>query len=287
MKNQMPQRHENEDEKMPAEALKAAIQNGLRSQVMGRELYYFLETDSTNIQARNLGEAGASHGTLVVADRQSAGRGRRGRGWVSQGGEDIFMSLLLRPKIQPVNASMLTLVMGLSVARACQELLKEMGCKESVGIKWPNDLVLNGRKVCGILTEMSAGMEAIDFVVIGVGINVNRTDFPSDLQETAASLCMAAGTWLDRAELIARVMAHFERDYQRFLQTEDLSGLAEEYKQFLVNCDREVRVLDPGNEYTGIARGINDRGELLVEREGRLCQVYAGEVSVRGIYGYV
>ncbi|MCI8416536.1 MAG: biotin--[acetyl-CoA-carboxylase] ligase [Lachnospiraceae bacterium] len=272
---------------VPDLVTEAEIQSCLHTEVMGRNCVYFAETDSTNIQIRRLAEEGAPNGTLAVADYQTAGKGRRGRGWSSKAGEDIFMSLLLRPQMNPANASMLTLVMGLAGARACQELLLEQGCQEQIQIKWPNDLVWRGRKICGILTEMGAEMEVIQYLAVGIGINVNAREFPREISDKAASLCMALGYPLRRAEVIARVLYYFERDYQVFLQTEDLSGLVEDYTERLVNCGRQVQVMDPGKEYTGIARGINSRGELLVEVDGETRQVYAGEVSVRGIYGYI
>ena len=270
-------------------SLKSRVQGETQVSGVGGNCLVLEETDSTNDQAVILAKAGAPHGTLVVAETQTAGKGRRGRTWVSKAGEHIYMSLLLRPQIQPANASMLTLIMGLSAAKACRELLREDGCRDAdeIKIKWPNDLVWKGRKICGILTEMCMREQEVDYIVIGIGINVNGTDFPPELKEKAASLCMAAGHSLGREELIARTMAHFEEAYELFLQTQDLSALADEYKAFLVNCDREVRVLDPGREYSGIARGINQQGELLVECAGELRRVYAGEVSVRGIYGYV
>ncbi|MBQ8185091.1 MAG: biotin--[Lachnospiraceae bacterium] len=267
--------------------IEAEIKGLLTTKIIGQNCVCLEETDSTNTQAQRLAKEGAPHGTLVTADSQSAGKGRRGRTWISQAEDHIYMSLLLRPDIQPDKASMLTLVMGLSAAGACQELLEEAGSRERVGIKWPNDLVWNGRKICGILTEMQTVAEGIDHVVVGVGINVNGTRFPAELADTAASLCMAAGHPLPRPELIARVLNRFERDYERFLATEDLSGLQADYESFLVNCGRQVRVLDSIDEYTGIARGINSRGELLVECDGQLHAVYAGEVSVRGVYGYI
>lgn len=274
-------------EAVPDLVTEAEIKSFLRTDFIGQNCVFLAETDSTNNDVRRLAEEGAPDGTLVVAECQTAGKGRRGKGWVSKAGEHIFMSLLLRPDINPVNASMLTLVMGLSSARACQEILKENGCQETIQIKWPNDLVWNGKKLCGILTEMSVEIEAVRYLVVGIGINVNGRDFPEELKDKAASLCMAAGHPLHRAEIIARTLYYFEQDYRTFLETEDLSRLSEAYKGFLVNRDRQVCVLDPGKEYTGIARGIDNRGELLVECEGELRRVYAGEVSVRGVYGYV
>lgn len=248
----------------------------------GQELYYFQEIDSTNLEAKRLGEQNTPHGTLVIAEKQTAGRGRRGRGWESPSGSSIYMTILLRPELEPTHAPMLTLVMAMAVAEAIrQETTLE------ARIKWPNDVVVNGKKVVGILTEMSTEIDYINHVVIGVGINVNTPEFPEEISETATSLALETGQQIRRSPLIVSVMQQFETYYERFIQSKDLAFLMEEYNRFLVNCNREVRVL--GKEpYTGIARGINAKGELLVERKnGKTEAVFAGEVSVRGIYGYV
>ena len=267
----------------PDAMTEAEIRSYLHTEVMGQNLVCFEDTDSTNIQARNLAEEGAPHGTLVCSDQQTKGRGRRGRAWDSPPGEAIYMSLMLRPHIRPEHASMLTLVMGMAVADAANQLLGG----EQAGIKWPNDLVLQGRKAAGTLTEMSAEMDCIHYVVIGTGINVNAQAFPKDLDQ-AISLRQAAGHSFKRAELIALCMEYFEKYYNLFEQTEDLSLLIDEYNRLLVNRDQVVRVLEPGHEYTGTALGINKEGELLVRCEdGHIEEIYAGEVSVRGVYGYV
>ena len=269
----------------------AEIASRISTEWAGRNVSYFHETDSTNTQAKKLGEEGAPAGTLAVADRQNAGKGRRGRSWESPPGRDIYMSLLLRPDIRPSDAPMLTLVMGLAAAEACNELLSRAAAgKPSVpqtGLKWPNDLVLDGKKTAGILTEMSTEVDFIHYVVIGIGINVNTEGFPEELPH-AASLRQYAGKPLLRAELIALCMEYFEKYYDRFEKKEDLGDLKEEYERLLVNKGKQVRVLEPGREHTGTALGISSQGELLVELEdGSIEKVYAGEVSVRGVYGYV
>ncbi len=252
----------------------------------GRTLHYFTETGSTNIDAKRYAEEGEPHGTTVVADMQSAGRGRRGRLWQSPAGSAIYMTMLLKPKFMPDKASMLTLVMALSVADA---IVEATGL--SAGIKWPNDIVVNKKKVCGILTEMNAELDYIQYVVIGVGINVNNNspeEFPEEIRQTATSLKIELGMQISRAALLERVLAHFEKNYDIFTKTLDLSALMEAYDARLLNLNAEVRVLDPKGEYTGVARGINPAGELLVEKEnGEVVPVYAGEVSVRGLYGYI
>lgn len=249
----------------------------------GQEVYYFPETDSTNIRAKQLAESGAAHGTLVAADRQTAGRGRRGRGWESPSGCSIYMSILLRPKFLPAKAPMMTLVMAYSVA---ESLRAYTGL--DIQIKWPNDVVLNGKKLVGILTEMSTEIDYINHVVIGVGINVNMDSFSEEIAKTATSLRMEMGKTLKRSTLIAEIMRRFEQDYEEYVKTGDLSGIREAYERLMVNYGKEVRILGAQEPFQALALGINNNGELLVRKEdGSEEAVYAGEVSVRGVYGYV
>ena len=242
-----------------------------------------VETDSTNNEIRRLAEQGAPHGTLAVAERQLGGKGRRGRVWTSPAGVGIWMSMLLRPQIDPMAASMLTLVMALSTRRGIE---KATGLKSE--IKWPNDLVLNKKKICGILTEMSTELMEIQYVIPGTGINVNQMEFPDDIKATATSLRIESGKIQKRSEIIAAIMEAFEGYYDTFMKTRDMSGLIEEYNANLVNLGNEVCVLDPAGEYRGISEGINKEGALLVRlSDGTLKEIISGEVSVRGVYGYV
>ena len=259
----------------------------LKSQIhttwTGQEIYFYEEIDSTNLEAKRLAAKGAVAGALVLAERQTQGRGRRGRAWESPEGSSISMTLMMRPQIRPEHASMLTLVMGLSVVQAIENIWHV-----KTGIKWPNDVVWNKKKLAGILTEMNVNVQGIQYLVIGVGINVNTPAFPEELQDKATSVYLELGHKVSREELVAEIMKTFEQNFKIFAQTEDLSGLRESYEQALLNLHQPVRVLEPGNEYTGMALGINDLGELLVQREdGRQEAVYAGEVSVRGLYSYV
>lgn len=259
------------------------IKSRMETQWVGQRVYFYEEIDSTNTQAKRLAEEDAPSGTLVVSDCQVKGKGRRGRVWTSPKGEAIYMTILLRPQIRPDRASMVTLVMGLSVVQAIRNVL---GLETS--IKWPNDVVLNRKKLVGILTEMSAQMDYIEYLVIGTGINANMTEFSEDLKDKATSLRMEMDRPVNRAALIAESMKSFEKNYEIFEKTQDLSGLIEDYQAVLANLNQPVRVLEPGHEYSGIARGINEKGELLVEREdGTVTAVYSGEVSVRGLYSYV
>ncbi|MBS6396928.1 MAG: biotin--[acetyl-CoA-carboxylase] ligase [Clostridiales bacterium] len=255
----------------------------LQTRWMGKNCIYLESVDSTNTYAKKLAEEGAPEGTLVVTDEQTGGKGRRGRSWVTHKGENVMMTLMLRPGIRPEHASRLTLLMAMAVAR---------GIRSTTGlhaqIKWPNDVVVNGKKVCGILTEMNTEIDYINYVVVGTGINVNQEEFPEELRDRAGSLFLELGQKVSRAGLAAAVMMELEALYEIFVRTEDLSGLRGEYNELCVNCGKQIRVLEPGNEYTGTTEGINELGELVVLKEnGEQVCVYAGEVSVRGLYGYV
>lgn len=261
---------------------KNEIESGLDTKWAGRKLYYFDETGSTNDDVKRFAEEGDPHGTLVVADKQNAGRGRRGRTWVSEKGDNVYFSIALKPDMSPNNASMLTLVMALAVTKAIREETE----LEAL-IKWPNDIVVNHKKVCGMLTEMTMELDYIHEVVIGVGININQTSFPEEIQQNASSLYVEGGKKIMRSALLQKVMRFFEQYYEQFMETQDLSKLIPEYNQLLVNLDTGVKVLDPKGEYEGVARGVDEQGQLLVEKDGEIIKVYAGEVSVRGFYGYV
>lgn len=247
-----------------------------------KEIRYYDSTDSTNTQAKRLAEEGCGHGTLVVAGTQDAGKGRRGRNWESPPGEGIFMTMLLKPEFSPKCAPMLTLVTALAVTKALQEFFQI-----PAQIKWPNDIVLKGKKICGILTEMSAEMEYINYVVIGIGVNVMNQRIPEDIRDKATSIFLETGKKIHRSSLVEAVWEEFEEYYDKFMETKDLSGMYKEYNQYLVNMHQQVKVLDPKKPFEGKAMGITENGELIVDTWEARRLVSGGEVSVRGIYGYV
>ena len=259
------------------------LESRMRTRWAGRPVIYYDELASTNLQAKLDAEKGAAEGTLIVADMQTAGRGRRGKGWSSPAGTNVYFTLILKPDYDTDLTSMVTLVMGLAVAEGIRST-----CGVRAQIKWPNDIVVDGRKICGILAEMSVEREFVHYVVIGVGINVGKQEFPPEIAQTATSLWQECGRRVSRSQLIENVMKAFEERYETFCRDGNLAGLLDDYNRLLINSGREVRVLDPKGEFRGISRGINAKGELLVEREdGETTAVYAGEVSVRGMYGYV
>ena len=261
----------------------AEIKSLMHTEWVAKEVLYFDTIDSTNIKAQELAEKGYQSGTLVVADKQESGKGRRGRSWVSPSGTGIFMTLMIKPDINPNNASMLTLVAALAVAKAITSVTGEEAM-----IKWPNDIVVNSKKVCGILTEMNAQFDYINHIVIGIGINVHNESFPEEISQMASSLMIeAGGKRFHRAQIIAETMSYFEQYYDTFLKTQDLSALVREYDELLVNRNKSVRVLDPKEPFDGKAMGITPKGELIVDTWESRKLVSSGEVSVRGIYGYV
>ena len=237
------------------------------------------ETASTNSDARALLLRGGAHGSLVVAARQTSGRGRMGRAFCSEEG-GLYMSLLLRGAWP---AGQLTTLCAVAVCRAVERLTQL-----HLDIKWVNDAQLDGKKVCGILTEMNAQFDYINHIVVGIGINVHNESFPEEISQMASSLMIeAGGKRFHRAQIIAETMSYFEQYYDTFLKTQDLSALVREYDELLVNRNKSVRVLDPKEPFDGKAMGITPKGELIVDTWESRKLVSSGEVSVRGIYGYV
>lgn len=248
----------------------------------GKPNFWFPMLDSTNEYGKKLGMTQKVHGTVIVADGQSSGKGRRGRVWESPAGENLYMSLCVEPEFPAECAAGLTLVMALAVSEAVREVT---GLE--AGIKWPNDLVSRGRKICGILTELCF-RDGIAVVIIGVGINVNSTKFPETLAQTASSLRLETGKEICREQLLAAVLDKFEAFYEQYEKTQDLTLLRESYESRLVNIGKEVCVLDPKGSYSAVSEGITKTGSLIVARQdGTRQEISSGEVSVRGIYGYV
>ena len=250
---------------------------------VGKSIEYFEVTDSTNQRIYDFAEKGREEGLLAVAEEQTGGKGRRGRSWVSPPGTGIWMSLLLRPKVEPQKASMVTIVAALAMTKAMEKITGM-----EIRIKWPNDVVLNGKKVCGILTEMSAELEEIHYIIVGIGINANTESFPEDIQDRATSIYLESGKKVERAAFIAEFCVQFEQYYERFLEMGNLAFLKEEYESYLINIGREVKIIKKKEERVRKALGINELGELIVAKsDGTTEIIFSGEVSVRGLYGYV
>ena len=258
------------------------IKHDLKTQILGQTIYYKDVIGSTNNKAKELAREGAAEGMLVIADQQSSGKGRLGRIWESPAGTGIWMSLVLRPNILPQYASELTLVAGLSLC----EVINEITGLEAK-IKWPNDIVVNGKKVCGILTEMSAEMEGINYIILGVGVNVNMSYFPETLPYASSLAIEGKGEYCRRA-IIQGFLERFEGDYIKYKKQLSLEAFLERYEKSCITLHKKVKLIMGDTEIIADAESISKEGALVVLLEdGTRQEVVSGEVSVRGLYGYV
>ncbi len=250
---------------------------------MNLEFRYVESIDSTNNELKRQGAEGLKEGVVLSAGMQTAGRGRLGHSWESPKSDSVATSILLRPTVSIENVSRLTILAAMAVSRMTEELY---GLERQ--IKWPNDVLIHEKKICGILTEMILKDNRPDYVIIGIGVNVHQTEFPEDIRDKATSIDLELPSGrASRRAVTESIWTNFMKYYEDFQKTEDLAAVVEEYNAHLVNLGREVRVLDPLGEYSGICEGIDATGALLVRREGEVVRVDSGEVSVRGIYGYV
>lgn len=251
------------------------LRQGLKGSLFGKRIYHFFRTDSTNRVGMELGYAGEPEGAVIVAEEQSAGRGRAGRSWQSERAAGIYATLLLRPRISPVQAPLLTMMAGLSSRAAIQA---QTGLQ--LDLKWPNDLMLDGRKAGGILTEMYADTTMVRFVIVGIGINVNQERFHGELSSNATSLYAKTGKQQSRLELLTRLLREFESDYNRFLRegAKSVIGRFAEASSYVVG--KRVRVSNGFESFTGVTCGMSSEGLLQVEREdGQVITVIAGDVA--------
>lgn len=259
-----------------------AISERLQTRWAGRTLYYQPQVDSTNRWARELARGGAPHGTLCLCDYQSAGRGRMQRRWQANAGEALLMSLIVRPQALPAQSAPLIVLVG---ALAVEKALEDLGV--AALIKWPNDIVCGPKKLCGMLLEMGTKETSVDYAVWGVGINV-RSHPVSDETVHAGSVCEALGREISREEVAARVLARFEECYEAW-QEQGTAALLEPYSARCVSLRGRIRALDAeGNVQEGTGVGICEDGALVMRTDdGREVALHAGDVSVRGVMGYV
>ena len=246
------------------------------------DLRMFDSLESTNKYCELLDLSTVGEFAVICAKEQTAGIGQRGNCWHSEAGKNLTFSLVLKPTFLAFeNQYALTKAVSLGIVDALEGLISK---EEEISIKWPNDIVLNKKKICGILTEAIAETGQM---IIGVGINTNQESMPEDLSLSATSILMETDDCIDHDSLLDNIIYHLEKLTQSVYDTGDLSLLRKEYEDSLVSMNTAVTVLDPAGEYDGICKGIDDRGQLIVEHEKKETRVYAGEVSVRGIYGYV
>jgi BirA family transcriptional regulator, biotin operon repressor / biotin---[acetyl-CoA-carboxylase] ligase len=249
----------------------------LQSRRLGRTIHHFQETGSTNDVARQLAEQDLPEGTLVLAEEQTHGRGRLGRSWVSEGNAGIYASILLRPALKPRDATVLTLLAAVATSEAIEQT-----CGLSVDIKWPNDLLLNRRKCCGILSEMQTEGDRIRYVIVGIGINVNQTEFPNDLGHRATSLRIEGNGAYSRVALLCSLLERFELLYDDLQQGGRSALLLRWVDRSSFAYGKQITVdLGSGEKLEGLTTGLSEQGNLKVRlTDGRVEEVMTGDIVV-------
>lgn len=258
----------------------AKIKSNLKTESIGKNIVHLDTIDSTNVYAKKVAKDN-EHGTLIISEEQTAGKGRLGKSWASNSGEGIWMTMILKPKIKIQNAPFLTLVAGAAAVKA----LNNLGI--DARIKWPNDITLNSKKICGILTELSAENESINYIVLGMGINVKTIDFDQELSTKATSI-LKEGFDIDRENIIIGILENFETIYKEYVDRNDKREILNLNRKFSAIIGKNVYVIEGNARKLKKCLDINEEGNLLVQDEhGNITEVNSGEVSVRGENGYV
>lgn len=264
---------------LPEHLNEAAVKGFLKTNVIGKNLIVLDSVTSTNDYLKKLGSEGCANGTVVATREQNKGKGRLGRVWQSKRDDNVMFSLLLRPNISPSEVATITPIAGLAVCKALREFTGL-----DFKIKWPNDIILGHKKLVGILTEMSAEFDAVEYIVTGIGINVDQTNFPEEIAHKATSLLLETGRHYDKNKLLACVLAHLEEEFIR--HNLELSPTAvEEYTSLCATIGKSVTFKRNACDISGTAVGIAPSGELKVKLpDGSTCTANSGEVTVQGIY---
>lgn len=257
--------------------LPSEIQNGRKTKVLGKDIQYYKEVISTNNQAKFAAQQDAGEGTIIVSEAQTSGRGRLARGWYSPAEKGIWFSVILRPHFLPQEAPKCTLLAAVAIVKAIETITEIQ-----VGIKWPNDILYNKLKLVGILTEMNAEMDCINYIIIGMGINVNiqKNEFPLELQHIATSLAIIKGKKISRVQLLNEILFQIETLYN-IAQAEGFVKILEEWKKYSVTLGKTVDVIGINDTFAGLAMDIDEDGALLVKTKAGIKRVLAGDVSIR------
>ncbi len=253
---------------------KKQILKGLKTSVVGKKLFVFESIDSTNACAKTLAETGTPEGTVVVAEHQSAGRGRQGRTWSSEPGRNLLLSIVLRPNLPKDGCGFLTFFSAVFIARAL-----ERATGRPVECKWPNDLLIGGKKCCGILLENSFSQDVLDYSVIGIGINVNQTTFEGDLADRATSLSREYHTEFDRTKLLQTLLQEADTLLST-LKKGDTGNIMSEWNNRCTMFGKSVTISHGEDTTTGVAVSLNADGGLIIQTPSGESTFYAGDVSV-------
>ncbi|MTI71783.1 MAG: biotin--[acetyl-CoA-carboxylase] ligase [Firmicutes bacterium] len=260
------------------------IEDKLKTNTIGRKIYHFDSLDSTNIKAKKLAIKGENEGTIIIGEEQTKGKGRLGRYWTSPKGKGVWLSIILRPNIEPTKASYITQIGAAAVSKA----ISDMGIKNY--IKWPNDIVINNKKVCGILTEMSGEINKVNYIVIGMGINVNlnKKEVPKELKNKATSLKIESGNSVSRKKLVANILNNFEYLYDELIEYNTITKSIEICKSSSALINKDIKIIRRNKTKKAKAINLDKDGHLIVEYpDGTKEGLISGEISVRGENGYV
>ncbi|MDQ0204697.1 biotin--[acetyl-CoA-carboxylase] ligase [Pectinatus haikarae] len=249
----------------------------LSTEFLGHNIKYYKSVDSTNNVSKLLAQQNAEEGTILISEEQGNGKGRLSRGWFSPSRKGIWFSLILRPNFLPQEAPKCTLMAAVAISKAIRSVTGV-----EVGIKWPNDILYEGKKLVGILTEMNAEMERINYIIIGMGINVNIThaEVPEEIRDSATSLLQITGKKISRVELLCAILAELENEYV-IIREKGFSPILDEWKKFSVTLGQEIKVIGINETFHGKAVNIDDYGALLVDTGNKIERVLAGDVSIR------
>ncbi len=251
----------------------------LNNKIIGKSILVLDSVDSTNDYIKRIGNSRAANGTVVVAREQKNGKGRLGRSWQSKKDESIMLSILLKPNITPSQVSQITPLVGLAVCKALREVTK-LNCM----IKWPNDIVVGSKKLVGILTEMSTERDSVEYIVTGIGINVDQTDFPDEIAHKATSILLETGKHFDKNRLLINVLEQLEKEFSE-TNLELTPDALEQYVNMCISIGKSVRFMRGTRQMCGTAVDVAVDGQLqVVLPDGSPCLVNSGEVTVQGIY---
>lgn len=254
-----------------------ALRKGLRTRVFGNKIYTFDTIDSTNNCAKAVAGCGAEEGTVVIAEKQTAGRGRLGRLWQANPNENLTFSIVLRPKLSAEAVNLIPLYVAVGVARAVERVTRI-----SVDCKWPNDLLVNGKKFAGILIEGSFKQNTVESVIVGIGINVNQQSFPPDLQNKATSLRLETNKKIDRRALLSETLASLEELYKT-INSNEIQSIIALWLSRSTMINKPISVSQQGNVISGIVKGLSKEGALVLQSNGTEKKLFAGDVTIVGM----
>ncbi len=251
------------------------IKNNLTTKYMGKNFLFFKEIDSTNEEAKRQAQNFAEEGLLIIAESQTKGKGRLGNSWLCSENLNLSFSIVLKPNFLPSDITSLTLIVGLATCTA----FRTLGIPAF--LKWPNDIIINGKKAVGILVEISCEVERINYAVVGIGINVNEKAFFGELEQKATSLFIETGAEFRRIDVLNKVLCEFEKFYIDFTADKGFVYFKDEYEKICLNIGKKVKAVSKQKIIFGTAVGISDKGELIIKNDDGKVSVVSGEVSVR------